>query len=410
MQFFMARQQIFDRRQIVYGYELLFRSSPENRCVINKSNQSYASSKTIVDSWLFLGIDKIAGDKRAFINVTRENLVGEHLHLLPKDKVIVEILEDVEPDEATIAACRDLKAAGYLIALDDFKYEAHLEPLLAIADIVKIDFLTLSQQERLSLRERFLARGIKLLAEKIETHEAFKEAYESGYSYFQGYYFSRPMMISGKDMASNSIANLNMLREVNRTELNLELLSQCIKSDISLSYKLLRYINSVSFGCRHEIKSIRQALLLLGDKEVRRWTSLILLATIGKNKPEELIVLAALRAKFCELVASDTAIRYQAQDLYLLGMFSLLDAILDRPLLTILRDIPIAEEIKIALTGGENQFRDIYDCVLAYERADWERVSMLAAKLNKDESQIPAHYLEAVNWVNENINVSSMTS
>lgn len=410
MHFFMARQQIFDRRQIVYGYELLFRSGPENRCVLNDLNQSYASSKTIVDSWLFLGMDNIAGDKRAFINVTRENLVGEHLHLLPKDKVVVEILEDVEPDEATIAACRELKAAGYLIALDDFKYEARLEPLLALADIVKIDFLTLSPQERLSLRERFLPRGIKLLAEKIETHEAFREAYESGYSYFQGYYFSHPTMISGKDVASNSIAHLNLLREINRPELDLERLSQCIKSDLSLSYKLLRYINSASFGCRREIKSISQALLLLGEKEVRRWASLILLAMIGKGKPEELIVLAALRAKFCELVVSDTAMSYQAQDLYLLGMFSLLDAILDRPFSTILRDIPIAEDVKIALTGGENHFRDVYDCVLAYERADWERVSKLTAKLDKDETQIPAHYLEAVNWVNSNINVKSMTA
>ena len=210
------------------------------------------------------------GGRRAFINCTRDVLLKGYASLLPKQRVALEILEDVTPDEEVINVCRALKAAGYVIALDDFDDRDALRPLVELADIIKVDFLATKGQERRVLVERFTPAGVRLLAEKVETHEDFKQAAEMGYSHIQGNFFARPEIVSGQDIPGFKLNYLRILQAILQPELNLSQMEGIIKRDASLCFRLLRYLNSVLFGFSEEIRSIRHALGLLGDEQVRK--------------------------------------------------------------------------------------------------------------------------------------------
>jgi c-di-GMP-related signal transduction protein len=258
MDSFIARQPIFDRQQKVYGYELLFRSGLDN--VFNHPDPTEATTKVIAHSLLLLGIEPLTRGKKAFINATRDVLVREYMTLLPQESFAVEILETVEPDAAVIAACQKLKQAGYTLALDDFSADGLAAPLVPMADIIKVDFLATGREERTALARRYRPRGIHLLAEKVETRADFLEAMESGYSYFQGYFFSKPAIFSGKDVPAFKFHLLQILAEINRAELDFKQMAEIIKREMSLTYKLLRYINSAFFGLQHQVTSLPQAL------------------------------------------------------------------------------------------------------------------------------------------------------
>lgn len=396
MDTFIARQPIFDMRQKAYGYELLFRSGLDN--FFRHVDPNQATSKVITDSFFLLNLSSLTAGRRAFINIPRDFLVQEFLFLIPKDQIVVEILEQVTPDEEVVAACEKLKRAGYLLALDDFVYEDRYEPLIGLTDFIKVDFLSTEKEVRRDLVRRFRRFGIRFLAEKIENQEMFDEAREIGYAYCQGYFFCRPMIISGKDIPGLKLHYLRLLQEIHRPELDFEKLSEIVRREISLSYKLLRYINSAFFGLRNKISSLKQALLLLGEKEIRKWITLVTLATLGEDKPEELVIQSILRAKFCESLAPLIGLRHRAEDLFLMGMFSMIDALLDRPLSEILSDLPISEDIKRALLGEENALAEVYHYILFYEKGEWEKLSGLGLRLGIDEAKIGALYLEAVKW------------
>ena len=399
MDVFVARQPIFDRQQKVYAYELLFRSSLEN--FFSHPDPNLASAKVISDSFFLFGMETITGGKRAFINVTRESLLQEYLAMFPKALTVVEILETVEPDEEVIEACRKLKEEGFLLALDDFVYSDRFIPLVDMADIIKVDFLGTDVPERRAMVERFSGRGIKLLAERVETREEFDLAVNLGYDYFQGYFFSKPVILQKKDIPGFKLNYLQIIREINRPELNYDQLEDVIKREVSLSYKLLRYINSPFFGWKREVTSIRHALTLLGDKSVRKWASLVALASMGSDKPEELVTSAVVRAKFCELLAPKTGLAAREEDLFLMGMFSMIDALVDLPLPEILAEIPIAPEIKGALLGEMNPLRKVYDVVTAYERGEWDNFRGLCKESGLDEMQTPGFYLDSIDWTTQ---------
>ena len=407
MQAFIARQPIFDRDLRVYGYELLFRSSLEN--VFSHPDVDHASSKTIADSFFLLGIETITQGKKAFVNFTRDVLLRDYVSLLPKELTVVELLETVEPDAEVIAACRKLKAAGYLLALDDFVYEERYAPLLALVDIIKVDVLATTPEEQQSLFDQLACPGLSFLAEKVETREVFQQAMEMGYAYFQGYFFSRPEIMTGRDVPGFKLYYLQILQEIHQPELNFKQLEEIIKRDMSLSYKLLRYINSAYFGRRNQVTSIKQALALLGEKEVKKWASLVVLVSMAEDKPEELVTQAIVRAKLCESLAASAGLGHRVEDLFIMGMFSLIDAILDRELAEVLEELPIASDIKAALLDGNNSLQNVYQYVLAYEAADWGKLSMQAAKLGMDESLLPQLYLDAVNWVHQSLNTGEFT-
>lgn len=406
MEIFIARQPIFDRQQQVYAYELLFRSSLEN--IFNHPDVEHASSKVALDTFFTFGIDTITGGKKAFINTSRGMLVNGYVALLPREMAVVEILETVEPDREVIAACRKLKQAGYLIALDDFIDEERFKPLVEMADILKIDFLTTKKDEQKRLIERYAPRGIRLAAEKVETRETLQEAMEMGYSYFQGFFFSKPTIISGKEIPGFKVNYLRILQEIHRPDLNYEKVEEIMKMEMSLSYKLLRYINSAFFGWRVEIRSIKHALVMLGESDFKRWASFISLSNMAKDKPNELVFQAILRGRYMEELAPMVRLSERAQDLFLMGMFSLIDAIVDRPLLDILVEMPIAEDIKAALMGEKGPLGDIYELMRSYEQGEWNRFSELAARKKIDEEKIPPLYRKALEWASESFSAAQI--
>lgn len=398
MDIFLARQPIFDWKQDVFAYELLYRSSTEN--VYTGVNGDQASSEVISNSFLLFGLENLTGGKKAFINFTRKLLEDEVATLLPKESVVVEILENVEPDEQLLSACLQLKKLGFLLALDDFSYDPRFDPFIDLVDFIKVDFLQTNPAEREALIHRTTQKKIKFLAEKIETMNDFHHALKLGYSYFQGFFFSKPNIVSGKDITSFKHTYLQLLQEISKADMDFDQVEEIIKRDVALSYKLLRFINSAAFSFRREIGSIKQALVLLGQKEILKWVSLITLKSICKNKPDELVIFAVIRGRFCELIASRIGLKSRSSDFFLMGIFSLIDAFLDQPLANILIQLPIARDIKEALLGKEGIIRDVYEMATSYEKGDWEKTVRLGKKFNLKEKEIVDIYRNSLNFPN----------
>lgn len=398
MNIYVARQPIFDRAKRLYGYELLFRGNLE-RLLDAAAIGDAATSSVLMHGFLLIGVDTLTHGHPAFINLTRKLLVEDVITVLPPEWVVVEILEDIEPDREVIQACRRLKKAGYKLALDDFVDGSPLSLLLDWADIVKIDFLATSYHERQALIRGLRKGKSQLLAEKVETQEQFQEAMDAGYSYIQGFFFSRPQLMAARDIPAYRLHFLNTLYELQQPNVSYDLLETLILRDLSLSYKLLRFVNSAYFGLRHQVKSIRQALVLLGLDEVRKWAVLLALAGIGHDKPAELTIHAAVRGKFCEFIGVEAGYQAQATDLYLTGLLSLLDGFVDRPLGEIVDDLPIDERIILALKEQTGPFAPIYQLALAYERAAWEDAERLTIRLGLPPQRLPAIYRQAVQWV-----------
>lgn len=401
MDLFVARQPILDRRLNVFGYELLFRSgSSDAFSPLDKVGGDRATA-SVIDSVLLIGFDKLTGEKPAFINFTANLLHREVATIFPRHKIVIEILEDVQPDEETIAACRKLKNLGYMLAIDDFVYKPELEEFYSLADIIKVDFKATAPDIRAEMAKKFSKGRAKLLAEKVETAEDFRQAMELGYSYFQGYFFSKPVMVRTKDVQGDRTRYLRLLREVSRPDVDLVDIEKIIKSDISLAYRLLKYINSAAFGFRSEIRSVRHALVLLGLQEISKWLSLAVLRNLGKGGPTELLKLTIVRARFGELLALEGSRGICPSEFFLVGLLSTIDAFIDQPLPEILAGLSLAPEIHDALMGVPNILRRVLDLVIAYEQAQWEQVSSIAASLDMNESRIPDLYLEALKWAEQ---------
>ncbi len=396
MQVYMARQPIFDRRQRVVAYELLFRSGLEN--VFSATDGDLATSRVISDSFLVFDTQATTRGKRAFINFTREFLLGPYAGFLPKEWLAIEILETVDPDAEVVAACQALQRAGYFLVLDDFVYHPRFEPLLQLAKVIKIDVLAVPPAELPQLVRRLAPYPAKLLAEKVETQEDFDRALKMGFSFFQGYFFSRPVVVSGRDVPGFKLTYLRMIQEINKPDLSFAKVEAIIKQDVSLSYKLLRYINSVGFGLLGEVKSIRQALTLLGEVNVQKWASLVALTHLGQDKPDELLVASLVRAKFCESLAPLAGLGERASHLFMMGLFSLIDALLDQPLAKILGQMPLDRDVKAALSGQPGRMGLVYKLSAAYERGDWEACSQALAGLDLAEESLPPLYLDALQW------------
>lgn len=402
MDFYVARQPIFDRKQQVYAYELLYRSGSAN--AYTGFDGDKATSDVITNSFIMIGAETLTRGKKAFINFTRNLLENQVATLLPKDIVVVEILEDVEPDESTLEACRTLKELGYTIALDDFIYDQRFRPFVELADIVKIDFMLTQGDERRTMLQDIDQTGrIKFLAEKVETQDDFKQALDCGYTYFQGYFFEKPLVLSGKDIPSSQHTLTQLMRETNKPVLDVNRIEEIMKRDVSLSYKLLKFMNSASFGFRSEIRSIRQALMLLGQKELMKWVTLVTMRTLGENKPEELLVTAVLRAYFYELMAPVVGLKDQSSDLFLMGLLSLMDVLLERPLTVVLEDLPVSADVKLALLGEEGKFRQVFDLMVTFERGEWERMGEIIGDLKVDKKLVAANYIKSLELANTSL-------
>jgi EAL and modified HD-GYP domain-containing signal transduction protein len=344
-----------------------------------------------------LGLDRVTSGKKAFINFTQRLLLNGIGFNLPKDLIVIEILEDVVPDKDLIQVCSKLRAAGYMLALDDFVLANDaLKPFLEMVDILKVDFRENSDLEKRIIAENLTGTRIKLLAEKVETRAEFNLGLEAGYEYFQGFFFQKPEIIPGKDIPGYKLNHLKLLQEVNREDIKYDALSETISRDVSLSYKLLNYINSAYFGMRQQVQSVGHAIMLLGNNEIRKWASLVLLMGLGADKPEELLLTSLIRANLCESLAKYMRLKGRESELYMLGLLSLIDVLVGRPLIEIMHDLPLGRDIKLALGGERNKYKDILDLVLNYEKANWIALQNGLDQVNVKFDDIAEVYLSSI--------------
>jgi c-di-GMP-related signal transduction protein len=388
---FIARQPIFDEKLKLFAYELLFRANDKNVFQSGKE----ASSTVIVDSLMLFDLHSLTGHAKAFINLDESALQRGAARLLPPDRVIIEILETVVPTPELVQQCKELCDSGYVLALDDFVGHVKWEPLLSFAKFLKVDFRAADSDTRAAIGKRFRGSGMQLLAEKVETQMELLEARSMGYSFFQGFFFCKPSMISTRDIPGNKLNYLRLLAAVSSPEFSADAVEKVLKRDPALVYKLLRYLNSPLLGLRTEVHSVQQAVTLLGETEFRRWVSIVAIVALASDKPPELVRTALTRAFFCEEISGPMAMGPQSSDLFFMGLLSVTDAILDRPIAEVLANLPVSTELSTALCGGTNRFRDVYDALLAYERADWDALASAATRIGPVEAAIPDCYKSA---------------
>ncbi len=399
MEVFVARQAIFDRQLKVYGYELLYRACLDS--TVADTADSMASLQVITNSLLSMGIDRVLAGKRAFVNFPQELLADERSLVLPPKIAVIELLETVKPEPAVIDACRALHKKGYMLALDDFADSDGWDKIIDLVSIIKVDFRTTLPNEQRALVKRYGPRGIRMLGEKIETQEEFQQAREMGYHYFQGHFFERPKLLSRQEIPVCKLNYLKILKEMQGPELDYPAIEALIRREVSLVSKLLRFINSALFGWKQPVQSIVQALTVLGEQEIRHWVSLAALPSLTVDKPDELMRTALVRTRFCELLAPFAGLGHRKSDLFLIGLLSLLDAMLDRPLGETLAELKLDPEMAATLLGKAapgDRLADVYALIRAYESGQWETVAATADLLRLPKDIIPELYLNAVTW------------
>ncbi len=384
----------------VYAYELLYRFDAAHNFAGDICNPDKASSETVMTTFHSLGIEKITGGKKAFINFTDTLLEAGIATLFPTQYLVVEVLETVTATPSVLAACQQLKRDGYMLALDDFTYRPELRPLLALADIVKIDWLTTSGREIKALLGQLESPRPMLLAEKIETREAYEEARRLHFSLFQGYFFSKPTIVSEKKIEPMVGNYLQLMRLVNRSEVDFSQLAHIIRRDVVLSYRLLRLVNSAYFGIRHQVKDIQHGLAILGLKEIRKWISLLAMIGISSDKTGELVRISMIRGRFLELYGERFLSLKTTETLFMTGLFSLLDVILDVSMDEVFAQMPVPADVTAPLLRRTGHVADVLSALSAHEHGQWEEALVQCARIGLRESELTALYLEAVIWCN----------
>ena len=401
MDIFLARQPIFDKKNKIIAYELLFRTGMLNK--YNSVDGDNATIEVIKNTLFNFGIEKIAKSKKVFINFTENILKSNILDLLSPEYVVVEILENIEPTLEIINICKKLKEIKYTIALDDFVFHNKYKSLMEFVDIIKVDFRITKGEERKEVIKKIKNKNIKFLAEKVETIKEFNDAVKYGYSYFQGYYLSKPIVISGKKIPENKIIHMRLLEELNSKDFSLEKVEELIKKDISLSYKLLRIVNSAEFGLKHKVTSIKQALSYTGEIQVKKWLYLVSIKAIGDDRPDFIIFESLARAKFGELIFLKTRFKNDSFNAYLTGMLSLVDVILEKPIDEILEEILVDEEVKSALIGEKNnKYGFLLSLILNYEQGKIDKIFELMEYFNISTDELRSSYMEAIEWSHRN--------
>jgi len=392
---FVARQPILTAEEKVFGYELLFRDGVQN-CF--RHSDPDAAARSTLDSSLLLGLDVLCHGRYAFINCHRDLLLNDYVTLLPAKQTVLEILETVELDSTILAACKNLREAGYLIALDDFVGNDPREALVDMADLIKVDLLGTTREQCADLVKRLGPRH-RMVAEKVETREQFQWTREMGFAYFQGFFFREPEVLTTHDIPANRLNYVLMLQVVSQPELNLRKIEDLIKGEVSICYRLLRYLNSAAFGFTHEIHSVRHALGLLGEREIRRWVRLVATLGAGQYACSEVLFSALARARFCELLGPK--LPHGGSDLFLLGLMSMMDVILNSRMEDVLEKVPLEPQIKDALLSRPSPLRDIYRLMLAQESGEWQGVSELATHFRLTTHEIADAHWQGMQWARE---------
>jgi EAL and modified HD-GYP domain-containing signal transduction protein len=389
---FVARQPILDLQGKVHGYELLFRAGPE---AAFRGDGDFAT-RTMIDNTVILGMDKLTVGLPAFVNCTLESLTERLVDVLPPSLTVLEILETLEPLPELVALCLKLKTLGYRIALDDFSWHPKFMPMVKLADYIKVDFLQTDAAGRQELFKQLRGTPAVVVAEKVETLEEYKQACKEGFTLFQGYYFCRPLLMQCRKIPANRVSHIHMLKLLQQDPLDLNQLSQLVKRDTSLTYRFLRLVNSPMFAMRQKISSIMSALLLVGDDAVRRITTLAITSEFNAQQPPEILRMAFVRGRFCELASSLCGLGKGEQ--YLLGMFSLLPAMLRIPMNDLAPELPLREEIRAALMGTISRESSLLRWAEFHERGDWEGCDAITHSYGLNLKRLTWSYAEAVVW------------
>jgi len=392
---YVARQPIMDIRGRVHGYELLFRSGPETAF----RGDGNLATRTMLDNTVIYGLERLTGGLPAFVNCTSESLTEDLVHVLPPSMTVLEILESLEPTPRLIDACRKLKASGFRLALDDFVWKPGVEPLVEIADYIKVDIALTGPGERKNLLKRLSGVTVALVAEKVETQEEHKQARAEGFNFFQGYFFCRPVLMQNNKVPANRLSHIEILQLLHNEDIDLHKLTGLVKRDASLTYRLLRLVNSPMCAVRQEVRSIQSALLAVGEETFRRIATLAITSELGANRPVEVLRMAFVRGRFCELAAPDCGLDSTEQ--YLLGMLSMLPAMLQMPMDKLTPALPLREEIRDSLEGVANLERCMLAWLENHERGDWPACDALVQANGLIPGRLIKCYAEAVGWAEE---------
>lgn len=398
---FVARQPILDRSGRVFGYELLHRDTSSvtlQRAVADDR----ATAHVLADGLLAIGFDALTGGRHAFVNVSRQFLLDGIPAVLPPGAVVFSLGADIEGDASALEACRQLKQAGYSLAIDHFLLAAGNTDLLQLADFVRIDFMdAATTAARTKLLPSGVPAGASLVATKVESADRYQEAITEGYQYFQGAFFGRPAVKEGRTVPSQQLAQLRLLHALNNPNLSVHQLAELIKPDAAMCYRVLRAVNSAQFALQKEVSSISDALVLLGRDTVKRWVSLWSLAALGEKSSPMLLTTATVRARCCEQLGDSTGRDDAAAQGFLLGLCSMLDAILERPMPAIVAELPLPDPIRVALLGEDNRHRRLLGCAVAYERGEWDDAIELAEAAGVNPDVLAGTYSGALQWAHD---------
>ncbi len=390
---YAARQPILTANQKVIGYKLLFRTGVRS---FFSGNDSEDTGRSVIDVSTLLGLNTLCDNRLAFISCTRDILLEKYLTLLPSEKVVAEIPNTVALDGEVLETCRELKDAGYKIALGDFVIDDAREPFVGLADFIKVDIKQTSLGNAAKIAARYRTPNSRMLADGVETWEDFDFTKRAGFRYFQGYFFRKPEIVRTRGVSSNRAACLQLLQAVSRPELNWEEVEDIIKRDATLYYRLLRYLNSAAFGLRSEARSVRQALMILGENEFRRWCRLAVMFDVSQSRPSDLVLSALVRARFGELIGQK--VEHGDVDLFLLGLLSLMDAILELPMRQVLEGLPLDLETKTLLLEHNGRLSPLYDLLFAVEAGAWGAVVRLCERLELQEEFVAESHQSAMEW------------
>ncbi len=399
MDVYVARQPIFDNRKNVIAYELLYRDGDKNFFDLSVAS-NVATSILLMNSYISFGIDNLVGDAKAFINFEMNLIKHDIPLLLDRNKIVIELLEDIVPDKAFMDKIKMLKSQGYTLAMDDYVQGYAFDDLVELVDIIKVDFFGNTKEEIQQICTKWKAHGKMLLAEKVETDEVFQWAKRIGFDYYQGYFFSKPTMLKSKKMEDSSFRYFELLEELNQPEPDNKRIAKVIENDATITYKLLKLVNS-RFGLVANISSIQHALAILGVTAFKKWLSLAVMQKLSADKPSELLKVSLTRARFMEGIGQHSNLKRHTEELMLIGLLSVIDGMLEQPMEEILKTLPLSQIIKDTLNNKETSLLNAYKMVLDYERGLFIPAARYCAAINFDCDQMARMYYDAIKWSEE---------
>ena len=384
----------------VIGYELFYRESYDD---VHFSSDFETATTNTIDTLIVMGLDVVCDGRLGFVNCTRQMLLSETFLLLPPDRVVIEIQETVAPDEEVVAACQRLRGLGYRIALDNFRLEDPREQLVEYAECLKVDIRRFDTGQISDIIRTYRNNNRHIVAQKVETRLQFITAVKDGFRYFQGYFFQFPERMRARQIPGNQAGHMRLLQAISAPVVDLAKVEELIKHDASLCYRLLRYLNSPLLGLSCAVHSIRHAMNLLGEKELVRWVRMATTLAVGHEKCSDLVLSSLVRARFGELVAPK--VDHGNSDLFLMGLFSLMDAILDVPMGVVVEGLSLDPETREELLGlkteAPTRLTPIFQLMVGLEQGDWGKVASLANKLKLALTFVNRSYTDAMKWARQ---------